>query len=111
MEDKSLEDLKKLRTQMLREKHLQEQQQHLALAEQQRQALAEQNSTPETSTAGNALEIIIEVPENTSPEELREIVKQAALHADSVHRANGGDGLKVDRLNIFEESHVPQGVK
>lgn len=56
------------------------------------------------------IEITIEVPKGASPEKVMEIVKQAALRADAVHRANGGQGLKVDSIDVFGECRVPAGV-
>ena len=59
----------------------------------------------------SSLEITIDMPEDTPPEKVREIVKQAALSADAAHRANGGQGLQIDLVEIFEESLVPEGSK
>ena len=58
-----------------------------------------------------SLEISIELPEDVSSEKLREVVKQAALKADAVHRSNGGNGLKIDLVEIFEDIRVSEGQK
>ena len=58
-----------------------------------------------------ALELSIEVPEDASPDEIRNIVIEAVLHADSMHRSRGGSGLKIDLLEFFAESLVPVGGK
>ena len=73
--------------------------------------LQQELQKPNEPQIADSLELSIEVPENVSEEELRDIIRQAALHADSVHRANGGKGLKLDGVEVFEESRVPGGVK
>lgn len=55
------------------------------------------------------LELTIEVPEDTPPERVREIVRQAALKADAAHRAHKGKGLQIDTVDIFGERFVPEG--
>jgi hypothetical protein len=57
----------------------------------------------------DCLELAIEIPENTPPERVGEIVRQAALKADAVYRAHGGQGLRIDTIDIFEERLVPEG--
>lgn len=53
-------------------------------------------------------ELTIEVSEDTPPERIRDIVKQAALKADTAHRTHGGKGLKIDTVDIFAEKLVPE---
>lgn len=58
-----------------------------------------------------SIEICINVPDNFPPEKLREVIRKTALSADSLHRANGGKGLQVDLVKIYEEAFVPEGLR
>ena len=56
----------------------------------------------------NVLEIIIETPEDASPERIKEIIKEAALRADMTHRSFGGNGLTIKAVEVIAESKVLQ---
>ncbi|MEM6836295.1 MAG: hypothetical protein AAF609_05520 [Cyanobacteria bacterium P01_C01_bin.120] len=56
-----------------------------------------------------SLELEIDIPDDLPPEKVRELVQQAALAADAVHRSNGGSGLTIDTVEVFEDSRVPEG--
>ena len=58
-----------------------------------------------------SIEISINAPAETSPEKLREIIRKAALNADSVHRANGGQGLQIDLVEVYERTGTPEGLR
>jgi uncharacterized protein len=62
-----------------------------------------------SDSASQALEITIEVPEDASPEKIRDLVRQAALRADAVHRSYGGNGLQIDLVDIFHKTRVLEG--
>lgn len=51
---------------------------------------------------GLTLAIEIEVPEHTTDADIIRMVGELVLHADGIHRVNGGHGLKVDRVEITE---------
>lgn len=73
-------------------------------------ALEQSLTDEETSENPDALEISIEVPEDIEPEELEELVRQMAIKADAVHRSHGGNGLKIDTIDSYQNSRVPEGV-
>ena len=58
-----------------------------------------------------SIEISINAPAETSPEKLREIIRKAALNADSVHRAIGGQGLQIDLVEVYERTGTPEGLR
>ena len=55
------------------------------------------------------LVVEIEVPTDVTDEELIRAVGELADRADGWHRALGGDGLKIERLEIGTEARVPEG--
>lgn len=55
------------------------------------------------------LSVEIEVPESVTDEDFLQHVKQVSLLADDVHRSLGGRGLKVERLEVYDESLIPEG--
>ena len=44
------------------------------------------------------LEISLDIPDDTPEDKVRELVKQTVLRADMTHRAYGGHGLKVVKV-------------
>ena len=52
----------------------------------------------------NALAIEIEIPDDTPPEKVKELIKQAALRADMTHRSLGGKGLTVNTVEVTKEA-------
>lgn len=56
-----------------------------------------------------SVEVSIEFPEDTSPERIRDAVRQTALAADAIHRSRGGNGLQIDEIKIFSSNRVPEG--
>ena len=55
----------------------------------------------ESTVAGHELVIVIEVPAGQSRESLVEKAKKIARAADTVYRAHGGSGLKVDTAETW----------
>lgn len=51
-----------------------------------------------------ALELEIEIPDDTPPEKVKELIKQAALRADMTHRSLGGNGLTVNTVEVTEKA-------
>lgn len=65
----------------------------------------------EAARAGNQnLEIEVQVPDSASDKETLELVRELADMADDVHRAYGGQGLRVVGLEITDEARIPQEV-
>lgn len=64
----------------------------------------------EEQEVGADLVFEIEVPEDATDEDIKKLVGELALHADGIHRACGGNGLKIDRLEIDSPALVPVGV-
>ena len=56
------------------------------------------------------LVVEFEIPEGVSDEQFLHEVERVSLLADDVHRALGGGGLKVQQLEVYEESLIPEGV-
>lgn len=52
------------------------------------------------------VEIILEIPEDATPEKIQEIIKQAATRTDMTHRSYGGNGLTIDTVEILAEDKV-----
>ncbi len=65
-----------------------------------------QDISSQSSEKPEYLDISLEIPEGIDPEKIQEIVRQAVLRADAIHRSNGGSGLKVDLAEIFEQVRV-----
>lgn len=65
-----------------------------------------QSDTSESIEQNNAVEIILEIPEDATPKEIQEIIKQAATRADMTHRSYGGNGLTIDTVEILAEDKV-----
>jgi len=57
------------------------------------------------------LNFSVEVPDGASDTEVVEFVKRLAAQADALHRSYGGNGLKVESLEVFGEAPVPEGVR
>ncbi|NQT14971.1 MAG: hypothetical protein HQ582_19605 [Planctomycetes bacterium] len=66
---------------------------------------------PGEEPCGNA-ELVVEivVPAGVSDEEVLSAVGELAGGADDLHRALGGKGLKIERVEIGFEAAVPEGV-
>ena len=56
------------------------------------------------------LELEIEIPEGVSGEAFVHEIETLSLLADDIHRSLGGRGLRVQRLDVLEESLVPEGL-
>lgn len=66
----------------------------------------------EEPSEGKELVLQIEVPEDATEEQVREVIRQLVGHADDYDRANGGHGLKVSSIEITEDAAlVPEGVR
>ena len=52
----------------------------------------------------------VEVPEDARREDLLDCALGLAEHADSLHRAYGGKGLKVKSVEVLDEAQVREGV-
>lgn len=56
------------------------------------------------------LVIEVELPDNISDNEAKEIIKKAALLADEEHRARGGNGLKIEKVLVKQPSLIPETI-
>ncbi|MBX3391907.1 MAG: hypothetical protein KF787_04595 [Phycisphaeraceae bacterium] len=52
----------------------------------------------------------IELPAGITPADVQEISAQLADRMDKLHRAYGGRGLTIDRIEIDEPAIAPAGV-
>ncbi len=53
----------------------------------------------------------ISVPDDATNDEIRSVIVKLAEEVDSLHRAMGGHGLKLDKLDIFRNMAIGSGVK
>jgi hypothetical protein len=65
---------------------------------------------PEESTVD---EIVLEldVPEAATDEDIIRLARGVAEHADAVYRAGGGNGLKIEEVEVYSESACPAEVR
>jgi hypothetical protein len=64
--------------------------------------------TPREEPSGDAeLVVEIDVPEGLSDDEVLAVIKRLSLEADDLHRALGGHGLKVKRLEVYQGTPAP----
>ena len=72
---------------------------------------AEQEEPEQPEPCGDyELVLELDVPAGVSEGELLDVAKRLSQHADRLHRAIGGKGLKVNRLEILESADVPEEV-
>lgn len=64
----------------------------------------------EEASEGNELVLELEIPDGVSDEEMYAKAIALADDADSLHRAYGGNGLKVKTVEVYDELHVREGV-
>jgi hypothetical protein len=67
-------------------------------------------SKNEAVPSANTIAFEIQVPENASDSDVIQFAKCLAEEADSLHRALGGHGLKIESLEAFGEASVPEEV-
>ena len=64
----------------------------------------------EGTSENQELVMEIDIPDGVSDSDAIEGAKELALKADNYHRSQGGRGLEVSDLEIFEEAAKPAGV-
>jgi len=63
---------------------------------------------PHEEPSGDAeLVVEIDVPEGISDDEVLAVIERLSLDADDLHRALGGHGLKVKRLEVYQGAPAP----
>lgn len=64
----------------------------------------------EAKAGPSELVLELDVPDDMTDDEVVQVVRELSLAMDSLHRAYGGSGLKIKRLEIDQNASVPTGV-